>query len=48
MKMPPIVSAKDWDSAWQEMRDKETEVMRSRDALAAQRRRRPWLAADKE
>jgi predicted dithiol-disulfide oxidoreductase (DUF899 family) len=48
MTTPPIVSAKEWDTALQEMRAKEKEVMRAKDALAAQRRRMPWLAVDKE
>jgi predicted dithiol-disulfide oxidoreductase (DUF899 family) len=48
MKTPPIVSAQDWDAALQQMRDKEKEVMRASDALAAQRRRMPWLEVEKE
>ena len=48
MKTPPIVSAQEWDAAWQKMRTKEKEVMRARDALAAQRRRMPWLEVQKE
>jgi predicted dithiol-disulfide oxidoreductase (DUF899 family) len=48
MKRPPIVSAQDWEAALQEMLVKEKEVQRARDALAAQRRRFPWLAAEKE
>jgi predicted dithiol-disulfide oxidoreductase (DUF899 family) len=48
MKTPPIVSAQDWDAAYQRMLVKEKELMRARDALAAQRRRMPWLAVDKE
>ena len=44
MKTPPIVSAQEWDAALQEMLVKEKEVQRARDALAAQRRRMPWLA----
>ena len=45
---PPIVSAQEWDAALAEMLVKEKEVMRARDALAAQRRRMPWLAVEKE
>jgi predicted dithiol-disulfide oxidoreductase (DUF899 family) len=41
---PPIVSAEDWEAAHHELLGKEKEVMRARDALAAQRRRMPWLA----
>ena len=48
MKTPPIVSAQEWDAAWQKMRTKEKEVMRARDALAAQRRRMPWLEVQEE
>ncbi|MGE2722212.1 DUF899 domain-containing protein [Mycolicibacterium celeriflavum] len=47
MKTPPIVPAAEWDTAWQEMLVKEKELMRARDALAAQRRRMPWTAVDK-
>ena len=45
---PPIVSTQKWDAALAEMLVKEKEVMRARDALAAARRRMPWLAVDKE
>jgi predicted dithiol-disulfide oxidoreductase (DUF899 family) len=48
MTTPPIVSAQEWEAALQEMLVKEKEAMRARDALAAQRRRMPWLAVDKE
>ena len=48
MKTPPIVSAQEWDAALQEMLVKEKEVQRARDALAAQRRRMPWTAVEKE
>nr|CRL67132.1 CalU12 protein [Mycolicibacterium malmesburyense] len=47
MKTPPIVPSAEWDTAWQEMLVKEKELMRARDALAAQRRRMPWMAVDK-
>ena len=47
MKTPPIVSAEEWDAARAELLVKEKEVMRARDALAAERRRMPWLAVDK-
>jgi predicted dithiol-disulfide oxidoreductase (DUF899 family) len=46
--MPPIVSADEWDAALATMLVKEKEVMRARDALAAERRRMPWLAVEKE
>jgi predicted dithiol-disulfide oxidoreductase (DUF899 family) len=48
MKTPPIVSAEEWNAARQRLLAKEKEVTRARDALAAQRRRMPWLAVDKE
>ena len=44
MKKPPVVSAEEWQKAWEEMLVKEKEHTRSRDALAAARRRMPWLA----
>jgi len=47
MKTPPIVSAQEWDAARQEMLVKEKELTRARDALAAMRRRMPWLAVEK-
>jgi len=48
MKTQPIVSTQEWDAALQEMLVKEKEVQRARDALAAERRRMPWLEVDKE
>lgn len=48
MKTPPIVSAQEWDAALQRMLAKEKEVQRARDALAAQRRRMPWLPVEKD
>jgi predicted dithiol-disulfide oxidoreductase (DUF899 family) len=47
MHTPPIVSRQEWDTALAEMLVKEKEVMRARDALAAERRRMPWLAVEK-
>jgi predicted dithiol-disulfide oxidoreductase (DUF899 family) len=48
MNPPPIVSPQEWDSARNEMLVKEKELTRARDALAAQRRRMPWMAVEKE
>jgi len=48
MLTPPIVSAEEWDAARQRLLVKEKEVTRARDALAAARRRMPWVAVDKE
>src|ERR1700736_6951505 len=44
MKTPPIVSAKEWETARQQLLAKEKALTRARDALAAERRRMPWLA----
>ena len=45
---PPIVSAPEWEAALGDMLVKEKELTRARDALAAARRRMPWLAVDKQ
>jgi predicted dithiol-disulfide oxidoreductase (DUF899 family) len=42
-----VVSAQQWDAAHQELLIKEKELMRARDALAAERRRMPWMAVEK-
>ncbi len=47
MKTPPIVPAQEWQAALAQMLVKEKELTRARDALAAQRRRMPWLAVEK-
>ncbi len=44
---PPVVSAPEWEAARQELLVTEKEVTRARDALAARRRRMPWLAVEK-
>jgi len=43
----PIVSQQEWEAARQQLLVKEKAVTRSRDALAAERRRMPWMAVDK-
>ena len=43
-----VVSAKEWEAARQQMLEKEKAATRARDALAAERRRMPWVAVDKE
>jgi len=43
---PPIVSAQEWEKAREELLVKEKQVTRAQDALAAERRRMPWLAVD--
>ena len=45
--MPPIVSPDQWMAAWGEMLVKEKALTRARDALAAERRRMPWMAVEK-
>src|SRR5688572_24446193 len=45
---PPIVGREEWEEAWQRLLVKEKAVTRARDALAAERRRMPWLAVEKE
>jgi predicted dithiol-disulfide oxidoreductase (DUF899 family) len=41
---PPVVGREEWDAAWQHLLVKEKALTRARDALAAERRRMPWLA----
>ena len=48
MKMPPIVSPQEWNAAREEMLVKEKELTRARDALAAERRRMPRMAVEKD
>jgi predicted dithiol-disulfide oxidoreductase (DUF899 family) len=48
MNTPPIVSRQEWDAAREEMLAKEKDLTHARDALAAARRRMPWVAVDKE
>ena len=48
MRTPPIVTAAEWTAAREELLVKEKEHTRARDALAARRRRMPWLAVEKE
>ena len=48
MNMPPIVSPEEWEAARRQLLVKEKELTRARDALAAKRRRMPWLSVDKE
>jgi predicted dithiol-disulfide oxidoreductase (DUF899 family) len=47
MRTPQIVSPEAWESARQQMLAKEKAAMRARDALAAERRRMPWMAVQK-
>ena len=45
---PPVVSPHEWEAARQQLLVKEKALTRSRDALAAERRRMPWLAVEKK
>jgi predicted dithiol-disulfide oxidoreductase (DUF899 family) len=47
MHTPPIVSPQQWEAARQKLLVKEKEVTHARDALAAERRRMPWVAVEK-
>jgi predicted dithiol-disulfide oxidoreductase (DUF899 family) len=48
MDTPSIVSPQEWIAAREKLLVKEKEHMRAGDALAAQRRRMPWMAVEKE
>jgi predicted dithiol-disulfide oxidoreductase (DUF899 family) len=48
MNTPPIVSPQEWEAAREQLLVKEKALTRSRDALAAERRRMPWLAVEKK
>src|ERR1700751_500195 len=48
VKVPKGVSSKAWEAARQKLLVKEKKLTRARDALAAERRRMPWSAAEKE
>ena len=47
MRTPPIVSPQAWEAAREQMLVKEKALTRARDALAAERRRMPWMAVEK-
>jgi predicted dithiol-disulfide oxidoreductase (DUF899 family) len=48
MQTPPAVSAQEWEAARQRLLVKEKELTRARDAMAAERRRMPWLKVEKD
>ena len=48
MKTPQIVSPEEWNAAREKLLAKEKELTRARDALAAERRRMPWQAVEKD
>jgi len=47
MKIPQVVAPKEWKAAHEQLLVREKEMTRARDALAAERRRMPWLAVDR-
>jgi len=48
MNMPPIVSPQEWEAAHEHLLVKEKELVHARDALAAERRRMPRMAVEKD
>src|SRR5215470_5114367 len=48
MNTPSIVSPQEWEAARQQLLVKEKELTHSRDALAAERRRMPWIVVEKK
>jgi predicted dithiol-disulfide oxidoreductase (DUF899 family) len=46
MKLPPVVSADEWQAAHEQLLAKEKDATRARDALAAERRRQPMVRID--
>ena len=48
MNMPPTVTPQEWDTAREELLVKEKELTRARDALAAERRRMPRMAVERD
>ena len=47
LKTPAVVSRQEWETARGKLLEKEKEAMRAQDALAAERRRLPWMAVEK-
>jgi predicted dithiol-disulfide oxidoreductase (DUF899 family) len=47
IQAPKVVSGEEWLAARNELLKKEKEFTRQRDALAAERRRMPWMAVEK-
>src|SRR5262249_7575356 len=48
MKTPAIVSPQEWEAARTSLLPKEKALTHARDALAAERRRMPWQAVEKD
>jgi len=46
MQTPPIVSPEEWEAARLRLLVKEKELTKARDAMAAERRRMPWVEVD--
>jgi predicted dithiol-disulfide oxidoreductase (DUF899 family) len=46
MHTPPVVSPQEWEAARKQLLVKEKAQTRARDALAAERRRMPWMAVE--
>ena len=46
MHVPPVVSSQAWEAAREQLLTKEKAQTRARDALAAERRRMPWMAVE--
>jgi predicted dithiol-disulfide oxidoreductase (DUF899 family) len=45
---PRVVSSQEWEAARQQLLSKEKELTRARDALAAERRRMPWVRVERQ
>jgi predicted dithiol-disulfide oxidoreductase (DUF899 family) len=48
MTRPPTATQKEWEAALERLRVKEKELTRAHDALAAERRRLPWVRIEKD
>jgi predicted dithiol-disulfide oxidoreductase (DUF899 family) len=48
MNAPPVVTPQEWEAAREQLLVKEKELTRARDALAAERRRMPRMAVEKD
>ena len=48
MNPPAVVSPQEWEAARERLLAKEKALTQARDALAAERRRMPWLAVEKD
>ena len=48
MAHPQIVTREEWEAALERLRAKEKELTRAHDALAAERRRLPWVRIEKD